>query len=295
MKRIEVWWKNVALKDKATYHCKEEYLRQKKRKKNTTLRTRKAKEQRKEQKQEARKDTYNVKKKRKEITREKERECEYSSAWWHTGRQRGGGFETSRCGASISGQADGIGGVSRGVPTCCWSASRRCCIPESTSRPTEPRFSPFSSHFQLPSTIHTHSNLETAYPVSSYQVGGRKNESWGARARSCLPPARESNVWPKRALRASHELATDVAEPLSSRATRDHRVVVLPASSALPGLDSDRLGLYYWLVLTLPHTTRHAASVSTPAQYTWKTPPERIRHSCFSFESRFWSSSNFFQ
>lgn len=28
----------------------------------------------------------------------------------------GGGFETSRCGASISGQADGIGGVSRGVP-----------------------------------------------------------------------------------------------------------------------------------------------------------------------------------
>lgn len=80
MKRIEVWWKNVALKDKATYHCKEEYLRQKKRKKNTTLRTRKAKEQRKEQKQAARKDTYNVKKKRKEITREKERECEYSSA-----------------------------------------------------------------------------------------------------------------------------------------------------------------------------------------------------------------------
>lgn len=32
------------------------------------------------------------------------------------GTGRGGGFETSRCGASISGQADGIGGVSRGVP-----------------------------------------------------------------------------------------------------------------------------------------------------------------------------------
>lgn len=50
-------------------------------------------------------------------------------------------------------------------------------------------------------------------------------------ARARKPPAREPDVCGGERC-GPHELATDVAEPLSSRATRDHRVVVLPASSA---------------------------------------------------------------
>lgn len=116
-------------------------------------------------------------------------------------------------------------------------ASRRCCCHCRTRKLHRP------SNYHRGSAL-SYLEAPSCSALLSPRRGREEAHGW-YRARSRKPAARESADVCGGERCGPHELATDVAEqPFGSRATRDHRVVVLPASSA-SAQSARRLGLYY--------------------------------------------------